>query len=203
MKIKRQLLAVGKKIGITIFSLSILFTSGCFNMFSNRGPAKYRYSSEYDIQQAVMKAVVLALEEKDTQALKSFFSEDALSKIENIDEKLAEFSDYIDEEVESFDYTGGGSRESADYGHVVHRMSCDFTLVTSEDEYLVTFDYYIRDDGNRSIEGLSAIGIFTEDLLKAATEKGVYIVRMSIPGIYVVDDVDTDCTDKIETEKNN
>lgn len=190
MKIKRQLLAVGKKIGITIFSLSILFTSGCFNMFSNRGPAKYRYSSEYDIQQAVMEAVVLALEEKDTESLKSFFSEDALSKIEDFDEKLKAFSEYVDVEIESYKHIGGGSDESEDYGYVVHDMSDRYELYTSNGTYRVGFRYVIRNDGDRSVEGLTSILIITEELYDESLEIEGPTCDLSVPDIYYFYDLE-------------
>lgn len=191
MKTHRQLLVVGKRIGIFVFSLSILFTSGCINLFSDRDSvSKYRYSSEYDVEQAVMETVVLALEEKDTESLKSLFSEKSCSEIQDMDKKLEDFSQYVDGEIESFEYNGGGSDRSSDYGYVVHDLSANFDLYTSNGKYIVGFRFFIRNDGDRSVEGLTSILIITEELYDESLEIEGPTCDLSVPDIYYFYDLE-------------
>ncbi len=193
MKTHSKLLVVGKRIGIIVFSLSILFTSGCINLFSDRDAvSKYRYSSEYDVEQAVMETIVLALEEKDTESLKILFSEKSCSEIQDMDKKLEDFSQYVDGEIESFEKNGGGSDRSSDYGYVVHDLSANFDLYTSNGKYIVGFRFFIRNDGDKSVEGLTSIMIITEELENEALELMIPQCDLSIPDIYVFDEIITE-----------
>ena len=191
MKTRRQLLAFGKRIGIIVFSLSVLFASGCFNLFSDHDAvSKYRYSSEYDIEQAVMETVVHAIEEKDTEGLKSLFSEKSCSEIQDMDKKLEEFSQYVEGEIESFEKNGGGSDRSSDYGYVVHDLSANFDLYTSNGKYIVGFRFFIRNDGDRSVEGLTSILIITEELYDESLEIEGPTCDLSVPDIYYFYDLE-------------
>ncbi len=186
-----QPLAVAKRAALLALALSILFTSGCLSLFFRRsskdkeGPAQYRYSTEYDTDQAIVEAILLALQEKDTTSLKSLFSEKSLAEIEDLDAKLEAFSQYIDEEIDSWEYNGGGSRESADYGFVVHNMGNHYDINTAEGKYLVGYRYIIRDDGDRSVEGITAITITTEEIRKEQHEIEGPVCDLSVPGIYI------------------
>ena len=191
MKTQSKLLTIGKRICAIIFSLSILFTSGCFHLFSDRDDVnKYRYSSEYNVEQAVMDAVVLAIEEKDTETLKSLFSDKSLAEIEDMDQKLEDFSQYVDGEIESFEKNGGGSDRLSDYGYVVHDLSANFDLYTSSGKYIVGFRFFIRNDGDRSVEGLTSILIITEELYDESLELEGPTCDLSVPDIYYFYDLE-------------
>jgi hypothetical protein len=191
MKTQRKHLAFGRRIGMIIISLSILFTSGCFHLFSNREPVnKYRYSTEYTVEQDVMEAVVQAIEEKDTETLKSLFSEKSCSEIQDMDQKLEDFSQYVDGEIESFEKNGGGSDRLSDYGYVVHDLSANFDLYTSSGKYIVGFRFFIRNDGDRSVEGLTSILIITEELYDESLELEGPTCDLSVPDIYYFYDLE-------------
>lgn len=119
-------------------------------------------STDYDkIADTRFNEIIDALNSKDSEALKSVFSTNALKEAKDIDNGIEYLMDFykgeiIDKEV-ALDNEGAN-----DYGKKTNTLRCLYTVTTNEDVYLVFFIDELVDTENPDNEGIYMLQIIKE-----------------------------------------
>jgi hypothetical protein len=139
------------------------------------------FRTEHDIAADRLKAVLTAIEQKDGDALKSEFSEKALSEAEDIDGCIEYLFGLVKGDVVSWEEDTLGLSEKLRYGKISKMIYVWYTLTTTEDTYTVFMVDYYKDTIDPDNQGLYALRIYRNT--DAATQGGDS-VSMRIPGVY-------------------
>ena len=124
--------------------------------------------------------IIDALENQDTDELKSMFSTSALAEAEDIDEGLAYVMDFYQGETQSVDLAVATS-ESVDHGEKTIRLNCVYWVTTDKDEYFIFFVY---DDVDT--ENPDNVGLYMLQIMKASEkeEQFDWVGKSYIAGIW-------------------
>ena len=132
----KGVLFVNKKIKLMLLILvSLLFISSCFG---NRGAILVDENRRTDNR---MEEIGSAIKDKDKEALKSLFSKKALNEVNDFDNELDYFFDFIQGDVESWKRDSISSSTSYESGKTTNMIRFGFRLVTDVDKY----DFFIID----------------------------------------------------------
>ena len=172
-KMKRLLLFVTS----VVLAFGLTSCSGIgreFDLFRNDEAIADEYCEE----------IIDALENQDTDKLKSMFSTSALAEAENIDEGLAYVMDFFQGETTLID-GGCSTYESVDHGEKTIELDCMYWVTTDKDEYFILFVY---DDVDT--ENPDNVGLYMLQIMKASEreEKYDWFGKQYIAGIWQPDE---------------
>ena len=172
-KMKRLLLFVTS----VVLAFGLTSCSGIgreFDLFRNDEAIADEYCEE----------IIDALENQDTDKLKSMFSTSALAEAENIDEGLAYVMDFFQGETTLID-GGCSTSESVDHGEKTIRLEGRYWVTTDKDEYFIFFVY---DDVDT--ENPDNVGLYMLQIVKAseAEEQVDWVGKPYIAGIWQPDE---------------
>ena len=172
-KMKRLLLFVTS----VVLAFGLTSCSGIgreFDLFRNDEAIADEYCEE----------IIDALENQDTDKLKSMFSTSALAEAENIDEGLAYVMDFFQGETTLID-GGCSTSESVDHGEKTIRLEGRYWVTTDKDEYFIFFVY---DDVDT--ENPDNVGLYMLQIMKASEreEKYDWFGKQYIAGIWQPDE---------------
>ena len=149
-KMKRLLLFVTS----VVLAFGLTSCSGIgreFDLFRNDDAIADEYCEE----------IIDALENQDTDELKSMFSTNVLAEAEDIDGGLAYVMDFYQGETQSVDLYVATS-ESVDHGEKTIQLMCSVDVTTEEEKYLVFFIYNDVDTENPDNIGLYMLQIMKQ-----------------------------------------
>ena len=172
-KMKRLLLFVTS----VVLAFGLTSCSGIgreFDLFRNDDAIADEYCEE----------IIDALENQDTDELKSMFSTSALAEAENIDEGLVYVMDFFQGETTLID-GGCSTSESVDHGEKTIELDCVYWVTTDKDEYFIFFVY---DDVDT--ENPDNVGLYMLQIMKASEreEKYDWFGKQYIAGIWQPDE---------------
>jgi hypothetical protein len=118
----------------------------------------------------------------DGEAVKSLFSERALSEAEDFDDNTERLFAFFQGEVVSWEQHGFEGGISNEYGKKSENYNAWYPVTTDEDEYIFFIVMHTRNDFDPDMEGM-----YTLRILKAANKETQFIYNglMEIPGIWV------------------
>ncbi len=107
-----------------------------------------------------MEQIVSAIEDKDSETLKSFFSQVALAGAEDLDASIESLFAFVQGDIESWEYWTRTYRKKADYGKKSLKVRAEYTVKTDAEEYMFHFIDYIYDTYDPNNEGLYMLEIY-------------------------------------------
>jgi len=172
-KMKRLLLFVTS----VVLAFGLTSCSGIgrdFDLFRNDEAITDEYCEE----------IIDALENQDTDKLKSMFSTSALAEAENIDEGLAYVMDIFQGETTLID-GGRSTSESVDHGEKTIEFNALYSVTTDENEYYIYFIYRYEDTKNPDNIGLYMLKMVKQSEVDAETD---WVGKPYIAGIWYPDE---------------
>jgi len=103
---------------------------------------------------ARMEEIILAIKNKDKEALKSLFSTKALDEASAFDSELDSLFDFIQGNIESWERDNWATDEDRDYGKKTLMIRFPFTITTDEDVYELFVIDYNTDTINPNNQGI-------------------------------------------------
>jgi len=172
-KMKRLLLFVTS----VVLAFGLTSCSGIgreFDLFRNDDAIADEYCEE----------IIDALENQDTDKLKSMFSTSALAEAEDIDEGLVYVMDFYQGETTLID-GGCSTSESVDHGEKTIELNALYSVTTDKDEYLI---FFIYDDVDT--ENPDNVGLYMLQIMKASEkeEQFDWVGKQYIAGIWQPDE---------------
>lgn len=166
--------------GCTIINLASSLAS---NLIQDERYDDFRYGKRQD---NIFEEIIKALDEKDTDTLKSLFADDSVDQIEDLDDKLSELCEFYQGKSTSFD-----SQAGYETGMMGDYFEHNYDVFTDESSYSISFIYTARDPkfeeaNNKGVSpriGVNAITILTKELADEARftqwphEDGVFIIH--------------------------
>jgi len=147
---------------------------------------------------ARMEQIVEALNNRDTDALKAMFSQQALDQATDIDRGLEYLVSFFPDGIESWKQSGCASEERVSSGKKTELLNpCYIVSADGSDYYLCFADFTVNDVINPNNVGIYLLGVapWTEDPLEGATEPFIRWARgvkadesnsdTSYPGVYI------------------
>ena len=90
--------------------------------------------------------IIESIQNQDSTALKSLFSDKALKEAQNIDETINELFDYYQGEMLSYDdWAGPITSAKKNYSHYLKRLDATYDVETSQDKYRFAMIYISTD----------------------------------------------------------
>jgi hypothetical protein len=133
-----------------------------------------------------IEQMVSSIGKKDTDGLRSLFSENALDNIANFDETAELLFKFVQGTIHTTEKTSYNLSTSSDYGKRTARMHSKYIISTEKEKYRFFFVYCPEDDVNPE-----NIGFYTIRVVRLNEEKDffAYWPEMEIPGITVLSKV--------------
>lgn len=161
-----------KKIGV-LFLITFLCISfwGC----EKKDRINKWIGSEQDISDQIMKEIISALDERDAEALKAQFSEEALKKAVDLDQQIVDLMNFYQGTMTEF--SGDASSDTlTKYGNDMEKSFIGhYTLKTDKATYQVMYDYIVIYKEDRNKEGMRQLELVTQELYdEQVEEKGTY-----------------------------
>ena len=150
-----------KKMKRLLFILTSVVLSFGLTSCSVMGRGFLYFRNDEAIADDYCEEIIDALENQDTDELKSMFSTSALAEAEDIDEGLAYVMDFYQGETQSVDLAVATS-ESVDHGEKTIQLICSVDVTTEEEDYLVFFVYTDVDTENPDNIGLYMLQIMKQ-----------------------------------------
>lgn len=144
---------------LAVILLIPIFLSGCFN-----SSGEYHTPDEIAILQA--KGIIICIQNKDSERLKSLFCEEIKNR-DSIDSEIEKLFNFIDGEIISYDepYVSGHSKsttpegiEMLGVGGNIYNIKTD----TGKNYVLYFYSYHINKEDEDSV-GVTIVTIFDED----------------------------------------
>lgn len=125
---------------------------------------------------ARLEQIIDAIKNRDRDAIKAMFSEQALSEAEDIDGGIDYLFTLFAEGIESRDEIGGHVSESRNYAHKTKESSYRYYAYSGEEQYLLSIREYIEDTDHPEKVGLYSIKVFnTKDEEPSFRSAGIYM----------------------------
>jgi len=151
-----------KKIKFIFLIISILSLVSCTSLGKNR--LFDDTGKKADIR---LKQIVEIINNKDKEALKKIFSEQALNEAIDLDERIDYLFDFINGEITSWEKrVGGSSTDSVNKGKKEKTLMSWYIVNTNNQNYLIAFCEWLIDTENPE-----NVGVYMLYLIKAEDEK--------------------------------
>jgi len=182
----KKILFIGVIIMLFIISGCAIFSDGLFNLkedvphgseLLDEGSNKEEFAIE------ICANVLKAIENKDKETLKSFFSKQALAEAENFDAGV----EYVFDLCKGTDSTitrGGApiqNHHELGKNSSYTELNCDFSI--SENNYHIYFEYWFENEANHDAVGIYSMKICELEVLEN-TENFDVGWKNPLPGIY-------------------
>lgn len=113
------------------------------------------FSDDGQKADARLEQVVEAMEDKDKDALKTMFSEQASEEAEDFDGRMDYLFEFVQGNIESWKaIVSGAVDETNHYGHKVKKSRSWYTVTTDQEEYLFFLVEYTEDTDHPENVGL-------------------------------------------------
>ena len=181
-----------------LLMIPLLITACSLGGFTTR--KGFFSNSDREIASESFEKIIAAIESQDSNALKSLFSEKALSEAENLDKSIEELFQLYQGKMVSYDDQGGpgldGSRNSDGRGYVMTKLLSTINVETSEKKYHFGILEYVEDTEFPENIGIYSIYVVETDVLDEPTanwwmEDGVWIPGVAIGQKRSVEDNET------------
>lgn len=118
--------------------------------------------SEQDMSDQIMEEIISALDERNADALKEQFSEEALGEATDLDQQIADLMNFYQGTMT--DFSGhASSSTSTEYGEDVEKRFVGYyTLVTDKEAYRVAYEYICIYEDDKDKEGLRSLELVTQ-----------------------------------------
>ena len=165
-------------------SCCILIASMMGCQFSSRAEYLAKTNqSDKEQADATMQAIIDALEEQNSESLKTLFSQYAIENTENLDEKIEELMDFYPGCSDGFEGSYN-TQEINNYGVKIQVLNGIYTVSNNEETYRVGFTLQVRNDKEPDKVGLYLIEVMTPEARPEGFKwKGIN----HDPGIYVLE----------------
>lgn len=145
------------KKGLLLFIVIAIFgLTGCSD-----GRFDDWFRSEQNETDKICQQIIEAYKQRDSEKLKSLFSEGSKKNIENLDDEISAFFDYIEGSIQSFEGDCASSSENV-YGKRKAELDGMYLILTDKEKYCMNFYMYSEDDENASNVGIYKIEIALE-----------------------------------------
>jgi hypothetical protein len=149
-----------------IFLMFLLLTSMLLLCSCKDGFGKLKVDDSDKKADARMEQLIEVIKHKDKDALKAMFSKQAFSEVDDFDENLNTFFNYIQGEIQSWKSTGAYSfpEEINSDGTSNHKKEAQSTYIftTSKQKYHVAIYEYTIDTGNPDNIGVYSLCIVSQ-----------------------------------------
>ena len=174
-KLYNELVFIKKIYGFA-FIILILFSSSC----SRRIPFMI-YNDDGKKIDKVFQNILLTINAKENETLKTLFSQNVLEGSKTINEDIDYLFTFFNGAVKSWKRISTNTNTNSNYGHVIKGMNVTFEAETEKQKYLVYIYYYFEDTKNPK-----NVGIYTLRIIKEEDKETqwTYWQDMKIPGIY-------------------
>ena len=135
---------------------------------------------------ARLEQLIKAIDNKDKDAVKDIFSEQALNETEDIDERIEYLFGLMPDKVDSWESSGGLIIETmANHGHIVEEVKSFYRVDSAGQEYMFFLLDYTIDNKNPG-----NVGLYTLRVIRAEDEETHYTYwqDMVMAGIYKPED---------------
>ena len=151
---------MGKRVLLLSFVLiSLLLISSCDKVGIGINKVGAIFKSDESRADARMEQILTTIKGKDSDALKSLFSKNALAEDNNLDNEINFLFSFIQGDIVSWELNGWPSDESIEYGKKSLMIRFDVIIKTDKDSYdLFVVDYNV-DTINPDNEGIYMIEI--------------------------------------------
>lgn len=122
---------------------------------------EYKRPEDKDCLRVLVK-ILTAVENKDRDALKDIFSKEALTQIDDIDEKLDIFIETFPKWEKNYDAGFGGVGKHANRGEITRWVKGTFDFESCGREYVLYFIYYTDADEDPDKLGMSLLQIYED-----------------------------------------
>lgn len=147
-------------LGLLVIASMLLFSS-C----SLEGSRTEMLNNDNDEQKADsrLEQIILAINTKDKNSLKTIFSVKALNEAENLDEHMDYLFNFVQDNIESWEpIVHGATTESINHGNRTKKSSSWYYVNTGEQKYLFFFLECITDTDNPD-----NVGVYMLQVIKA------------------------------------
>jgi len=162
-----------KKVTVLLLLLVVLLLSSCDKIGGI-------YVDDDKKADARMEQIISAIKEKDSDALKSLFSERALGEADDFETDIEYLFKILQGDIDSWERDGLSSEESIRYGKKTLMIRFAFDIKTDKDLYLCYLIDYITDTINPDNEGVYML----ELRLPGSPNTGAWQERMRA-GLYI------------------
>ena len=139
---------------ILIIILTGVFFMGSCSPIKDR-LSKFLMTSDERISMNRLEQVLEAIENKDTDALKSLFSQEALNEIENFQEDASDLFEFFQGKIISKEMSDGPTVfDSMEGDNQCKEISSYFYVETDQQKYFILIDDFPTDTSNPSNVGL-------------------------------------------------
>ena len=132
-----------------------------------------------------LEKVLLAIQNEDTDFLKSLFSKKALSEVEDFDSGVQRLFGFFDGDVISYEYQATGIDDQKSNGIRITKKRWWYTVSTGTGEYLFFFLEYPRDEADPDNVGLYMLQVIKAEDRSIFFDGGQKIL---FPGVYIPDE---------------
>lgn len=132
--------------------------------------------------------IVDAMNNRDKEALKALFSEQALEEAESLDDNIDYLFDFIQDDIESWERSGGPAiYEVVHYGQNTKESKTIYNVYTKENEYLLFLLEYTIDTAHAE-----NVGLFMLQIIKAEDRNSYFDwgIDTRCAGVYRPDESD-------------
>ena len=107
---------------------------------------------EHKMANAELDLIIEAIQDRDTDSLKSLFAKDAIERAENIDQSISELFDYFQGSLVSYEAPSGMSiNQTWENGEKQAIYRIPYLVITSENRYQVAMKLYLNDSGTKEL----------------------------------------------------
>jgi len=159
----------------------LIFISALLLCLSSCGNPSLLIGDTASMGEARFKDITSAIEDKNTEDLKSLFSTNALKKVENFEGDAEYLFDFFQGNIISTKVASAGSG-SKNNGERTEEINYKYTVTTSKEKYIVFFTDVLVDTENPDNEGLYMLQIIKESDRKEQFDWGGD--KTKCPGIY-------------------
>ena len=173
------------KIIVMLFTTVIAFFSSIFSFFLPDKPERTDFivDGEYwgfSTAEKTMSNFLHLVEEEDTENIYAIFSQPAKENAENLQFKISELIQFLNENMTSWEYSSGMGDASYRLNDIKDREYYSYLLYTDDTTYACDIREVRMDTAQTENEGFYSISIYPEDLTKDCYGYGV-----ENPGIYI------------------
>ena len=167
-----------------IVLIGILIVASLVMVACGPGRGGLVYMSEPKLADNRMEAIINAIKEEDSEAMKAMFSSKAQDESEELDQEMEDLFTFIEGDITKWEQDTWGSGESIKHGKKTLQLRSWYIVETDKENYKFFIIDYPKDTIEPENEGLYTINVWKKDKRE---DKFTSWQSMVIPGIYTPD----------------